>query len=206
MDSRFHSFWLIGACSEQGANVRSCFVGAKDLADESAPKFDQYRSKASPPRTPAKLDLRSNPIARMYRTAIRQEMRQGANFAGLYRVAIWGCGSSCSQFAVVNLKTGSVITAQGVENVSHVDFAADDFLPKANSGTVGFRFRKDKSIAGDRWCNQLRTDSKERSVLLRPERREANMVSQNHRRSEYMLAKSCRKVLPTNKFRTAVGR
>jgi hypothetical protein len=73
-------------------------------------------------------------------------MSQGANFAGLYRVAIWGCGSSCSQFAVVNLKTGSVITAQGVENVSHVDFAADDFLPKANSGTVSFRFRKDSRL------------------------------------------------------------
>jgi hypothetical protein len=137
--------WWAGA-QGNGATVRLCVIGPKDLVDESAPKFDQYLSKASPPRIPAKLDVRSNPIARMYRTAIRQEMSQGANFAGFYRVAIWGCGSSCSRFAVVNLKTGSVITAQGVDNVSGVDFAADDFLPKANSGTVSFRFREDSRL------------------------------------------------------------
>jgi len=129
-----------------GASTRFCLISAKALAEKSAPKFGVYVAKDTPPKTPAKLDLRSNPIAKMYRTAIRQEMSQGANFAGLYRVAIWGCGSSCAQFAVVNLKTGSVITAQGVDNVSDVDFAADDFLPKANSGTVSFRFRKDSRL------------------------------------------------------------
>jgi hypothetical protein len=129
-----------------GADTRFCSIGAKDLADKSAPKFDRYVSNDAPSKAPAKLDLRSSPIAKMYRTVIRQEMSQGANFAGFYRVAVWGCGSSCAQFAVVNLKTGSVITAQGVDNVSDVDFAADDFLPRANSGTVSFRFRKDSRL------------------------------------------------------------
>jgi hypothetical protein len=47
--------------------VRFCFIGAGDLGDASAPRFDQYSVKASPPSSPAKLDLHSSPIARMYR-------------------------------------------------------------------------------------------------------------------------------------------
>src|SRR5215831_11081735 len=105
----------------QATGTQLCPIDAKALLDKSAPRFNQYAQKDSAPKTLAKLDLRSNPIARMYRTVIRQEMSQGANFAGFYRVAIWGCGSSCAQFAVVNLETGRVITAQGVNNVSYVD-------------------------------------------------------------------------------------
>lgn len=36
--------------------------------------------------------------ARMFRTMIRTQAKQGPNFAGHYTVAIWGCGSGCRQF------------------------------------------------------------------------------------------------------------
>ena len=73
-------------------------------------------------------------------------MNGGANFAGHYRVAIWGCGSSCAQFAVVNLKTGRAITAQGVDGVSGVHLNADDFLPHTESDAWGFRFKRDSRL------------------------------------------------------------
>ena len=129
-----------------GTNARICFVGAKDLLDDSTPQFQAYLAKSVAPIHPARLDLRSNPIARRYQTVIRREMNSGANFAGSYRVAVWGCGSSCAQFAVVNLKTGHVITAQDVKSVSDVHFAADDFLPKTDSDSWGFRFRKNSRL------------------------------------------------------------
>ena len=62
-------------------NVQHCFVTAKDLTDQYAPKFEAYPSATHPLTTPAQLDLRSNPIAKRYRTVINQEMRHGANFA-----------------------------------------------------------------------------------------------------------------------------
>jgi hypothetical protein len=127
-------------------SVRFCFVGADDLADASAPRFEQYMARSFPPFSPAQLDLRSNPIAKMYRTVIRDEMRHGPNFGGQYRVAVWGCGTSCAQFAVVNLRTGRVITVEGLYNVSGVNIGADDFLPGTDSQDWGFRFKKDSRL------------------------------------------------------------
>jgi hypothetical protein len=128
------------------ATCNIALFGAKDLTDQSAPKFEAYPSATHPLTGPVKLDLRSNPIAKRYRTLITQEMRHGANFAGYYRVVIWGCGSSCAQFAVVNLKTGRAITASDVNSVSDVHFAADDFLPKTDSDSWGFRFMKNSRL------------------------------------------------------------
>jgi hypothetical protein len=92
------------------------------------------------------LDLQNNPIAKMYRTVIRSEMRRGVNFAGHYRVAVWGCGSSCAQFAVVNLSTGPVITANDIRSVSGVHLGADDFLPHTDSDAWGFRFKRNSRL------------------------------------------------------------
>ncbi|HEY3767733.1 MAG TPA: hypothetical protein VGN44_03590 [Candidatus Angelobacter sp.] len=132
--------------AQSGSNARNCFIGAKDLLDDSAPQFQAYLAKPSAPIHPARLDLSSNQIAKRYRTVIRREMSSGANFAGSYRVVIWGCGSSCAQFAVVNLKTGRVITATDVTSVSGIHLLADDFLPKTNSDSWGFRFRKNSRL------------------------------------------------------------
>jgi hypothetical protein len=136
----------VGSGQEKPQATRFCFISANDLVDASAPRFEKYPVKPSPPSSPAKLNLQSNPIAKTYRTVIRQQMREGANFAGHYRVAVWGCGTSCAQFAVVNLNTGRVITTDGIHNVSGVYFAADEFLPNTESEGGGFRFRKDSRL------------------------------------------------------------
>ncbi len=130
----------------QHEKARFCFIGAGDFMDSSAPHFDQYFVNTAPPSSPVKLDVHSNSIARMYRTVIRHEMSQGPNFAGHYRVAIWGCGSSCAQFAVVNLTTGKVVTVHGVDSVSGVHLGADDFLPGTDSGAWGFRFKRNSRL------------------------------------------------------------
>jgi hypothetical protein len=125
---------------------RTCFVAGNDLADPAAPTFKQYAAGHPPPFSPAPLNLESNPIARRYRTVIREEMKHGPNYAGHYRVVFWGCGTSCSQFAVVNLKTGHVITLKGIYSVAYVDFVTDDFLPETDSEGYGFRFKKESNL------------------------------------------------------------
>lgn len=137
-----------GHALHERVKISYCFVSANDLLDAAAPRFDQYAVRIPQSTSAARLDLHSNPVARMYRTVLRREVNKGANFAGHYRVAIWGCGSSCAQFAVVNLNTGQVITARGIDNVSglHLSNDADHFLSDADFHGGSFRFRQDSRL------------------------------------------------------------
>ena len=65
---------LSGLAQDKKQRERMCFVAVDDLADRSAPTFEQYTTESSPPFSPAQLDLQSNPIAKRYRTVIREEM------------------------------------------------------------------------------------------------------------------------------------
>jgi hypothetical protein len=57
---------------------------------------------------PAIVDLSSHPKARHYRTELRRQAKEGADFAGHYKFAIWGCGTACEEFAIVDSLTGRV--------------------------------------------------------------------------------------------------
>jgi hypothetical protein len=73
----------------------------------TAPRFDEYpaeRALAGPPRAP----VLSTRHARLYRTVLRDAAAEGPNFDGHYRVAIWGCGTSCVRWAIIDLETGRV--------------------------------------------------------------------------------------------------
>src|SRR5882762_1750260 len=122
------------------------FVTARDLSDPKAPSFGNYPAKPQDVVSNPKLDLTSNPIAKTYRTVLRQEIAKGPNYAGHYRVVFWGCGTSCAMFAVVNLKTGRVITAREFATVLGTHLTADDFLPGTKSNGWGFRFKIDSSL------------------------------------------------------------
>ncbi len=53
----------------------------------------------------------------LYRTMIREGARSKVEFAGHYTVPVWGCGTACSQFAIVDSVSGKVY-----ENRSVVDY------------------------------------------------------------------------------------
>ena len=63
------------------------------------------RTFASPP---SPLDLKSDRLARLYRTRLRNAAQTGPNFADHYTLASWGCGSSCQVWAIIDAKTGRV--------------------------------------------------------------------------------------------------
>jgi len=46
--------------------------------------------------------------ARHFRTVLREAAATGPNFNGHYRIASWGCGTNCLDWAVINLETGDV--------------------------------------------------------------------------------------------------
>lgn len=123
-------------------------VTTDDVTDKHAPTFAAYLVTFQETMENPKLNLNSNPIARMYRTVLRHEVTLGPNFAGHYRVAVWGCGTSCSMFAVINLKTGRVITPDGFSRTSGVYFGVEswDVLPQSQRDAGLFGFRKDSRL------------------------------------------------------------
>src|SRR5262245_11399772 len=78
------------------------------LAQKSAPPdFKDYPADVYAGK-PAPLNLRSHRLARMYRTSIREQLREGSiNFAGHYTIAVMGCGTGCSITAIVDERNGN---------------------------------------------------------------------------------------------------
>lgn len=72
------------------------------------PRFEDHLVKEQFKHKPTKVDLKSHPDARRYRTRLRQGAAQGPNFAGHYRVVLWGCGTACHVYAIIDLLTGKV--------------------------------------------------------------------------------------------------
>jgi hypothetical protein len=129
-------------------NIKNCYpVTATDLIRNDAPRFEQYPSKVEKLKKLATVNLRSHPEARTYRTVLRRGAAEGANFAGHYTVIGWGCGTSCTQLAIVNLKTGKVIFPGDFSSTHGVHLAADDFEKEAGSGGFGgLRYRIDSRL------------------------------------------------------------
>lgn len=64
--------------------------------------------------------------ARRYRTMIRQGVADGPNFSGHYAVAAWGCGSSCSERAIVDTSTGHVYFDSRLRDLDTTQANAND--------------------------------------------------------------------------------
>lgn len=74
-------------------------------AQPQFPKFADYPVTEIFKGTSAKPIL-TTPHQRLYRTRIRDAAAKGANFAGHYAIAEWGCGTGCSGTAMVDVQTG----------------------------------------------------------------------------------------------------
>lgn len=70
------------------------------------PRFENFRVAVW--RGPvAQLKLNSHPLARKFRTASREQIKeQGVNFAGHYTLVSVGCGTGCSISGIVDARTG----------------------------------------------------------------------------------------------------
>jgi len=60
--------------------------------------------------TPAAKPVVTGPGAR-FATQIREAAKQPADFNGHFKIARWGCGSNCLQWAVIDQQTGRVLMA-----------------------------------------------------------------------------------------------
>lgn len=99
------------------------------LSPQEVVMFGRYHVREVFRNKPEMPDM-SDSGARMYRTRLRYAAEHGANFAGHYAIALWGCGAGCVSFAAIDLTNGRVTFFP----------AAVSWADEKNSGV---RFRKD---------------------------------------------------------------
>ena len=71
------------------------------------PQFHTYAATVEKMRVRA-IDFKKNPDARSFRTRLSEGLRGGINFAGHYILVGWGCGTGCTNAAIIDGRTGSV--------------------------------------------------------------------------------------------------
>ncbi|HVZ28841.1 MAG TPA: hypothetical protein VG839_00505 [Asticcacaulis sp.] len=88
-----------------GTAQAECLITDK-AAPNSAPQFATYPAKAWSGH-PATLVI-TGKSAKLFRTQLREQAPSGPDFAGHYKIAQWGCGAGCVDWAVIDSQTGAV--------------------------------------------------------------------------------------------------
>lgn len=78
-----------------------CFGQSKKIT------FKQYAVKAENLKN-VKVNLASHRNANTYRTNLRNAAKEKVNFAGHFILTTWGCGTNCTQSAIIDARSGSV--------------------------------------------------------------------------------------------------
>lgn len=85
-------------------------------AQKKLPAFSQYPAQVEKARI-TKIDFRKYPEARTYKTRLSSGLIQGVNFAGHFVIVGWGCGTGCTNAAVIDTRSGRVIWPNEFANV-----------------------------------------------------------------------------------------
>ena len=122
--------------------------GSRSLAQKpDAPRFEDYPADVWAGKA-VLLNLRSHPLARTFRTRLREDMKtEGINFAGHYTFATVGCGAGCSINSIIDARTGRA------------------YFPKALSGWTAIVGDFERS---EEFEQQTRADSRLLRMLGRP--------------------------------------
>ncbi|HEV7373834.1 MAG TPA: hypothetical protein VGN95_03900 [Pyrinomonadaceae bacterium] len=84
------------------------------FAQSTTPTFTQYAAKVEKIKN-VKVNLKSHKNANMFRTNLRTAAKEGVNFAGHYILTTWGCGTNCSESAIIDARNGKVFFPRVLE-------------------------------------------------------------------------------------------
>lgn len=82
-------------------------------------------------KSPAKVDFSNVPEAAMFYTKITEASAAGPSFAGHFAIATWGCGTSCQDHAIVDVKTGRIV-AYGLPSELGISYALNSRILVTN--------------------------------------------------------------------------
>lgn len=93
---------------------------------------------------PEPVNFSTYPEAELYKSTIEEQVAEGANFAGHYSVAAWGCGTECQGFAIIDVINGEIIEYQP----QHFFQAAQGLKFSLDSNILVFNPRLNVEYAG----------------------------------------------------------
>jgi hypothetical protein len=130
--------FVFAATDDEGFNEST--IRPVDIPAD-APTFDDFPAQVFSGHN-ATPNLRSDAATRMFRSRLVQWAKAKPNFAGHYVLATWGCGTDCTQLAIIDARTGKVYHPPGVTtnvavNVHPTLLAGGDFWHAA--GSIKFR-------------------------------------------------------------------
>ena len=112
-------------------------LAGPSLPGSSAFRFEDFSTDVEVVTSPASPAVSSGK-ARRYRTILRRASKESPDFAGHYRVVKWGCGTCCSEFAILDLKTGEAWFAPF--------FIACGYPPGSSESDAGLLYRADSRL------------------------------------------------------------
>ena len=122
--------------------IVSIFAPFDVLGDKKrTPRFADFPVRKAWKGRPAEVKLITSE-ARSYRRRLRDAAKEKPNFAGHFRVVLWGCGSECIAGAILDLPTGQVVAPPNLENSgeSHLSFCQSAYAPS------GLEYRVDSKL------------------------------------------------------------
>jgi hypothetical protein len=104
--------------------------------DSSLPALSDYSTSSVYNGSIAPVDFSTNEQAEEFRTQIVNGVESnGVNFAGYYSVVTWGCGTGCQSSAIIDVRTGEIVSF-GIISARGLKFAENSRLlvvnPKEN--------------------------------------------------------------------------
>ncbi len=77
---------------------------------QKMPTFSNYNVTVEK-ATVQKINFASHRKAKQFRTNLKEALAEGKiNFAGKFIITEWGCGSGCTQAAIIDAQTGKVFS------------------------------------------------------------------------------------------------
>lgn len=121
------------------AKAKSQQEAASEVSSPSSAPLDfrDYRVREIYKGKHAAVDFSSHPEAKTWRTMLINAAKKGSNFAGHYTVAMWGCGASCTAFAIIDAITGKVYFPTTLSHVSWSGWREKEY---------GLKFRIDSDL------------------------------------------------------------
>ena len=93
------------------------FMLSASAYSQKAPAFNRYKVRIEK-FGKVTVNLKSHKNARTFRTNLRNAAAQeDVNFAGHYILTGWGCGTNCSQWAIIDARNGAVFFPKELEGV-----------------------------------------------------------------------------------------
>lgn len=89
---------------------------AVTMGQAERPAFSRYPAAVEKVRING-IDFKRNPDARTFRTRLSHALGGGVNFAGRYIIAGWGCGTGCTNAAIINARNGKVLWPDEFMNI-----------------------------------------------------------------------------------------